>query len=110
MTHARKNASVSTLRLSLGCLLSSELGIALRRVGTRLHFGPGEAELTAWLGESASVCWVEHVAPWTVEAEAISSLDLPLNLQHNRAHPFAPRLAEMRRVARVAARGDGGAV
>lgn len=36
--HFRGNAAGSTLRLTLGCLLSSELGIALRRVGSGDRF------------------------------------------------------------------------
>ena len=47
--HFRGNASGSTLRLSLGCLLGDELGIRLRPVGAsgRLTFGKdGERELS----------------------------------------------------------------
>jgi hypothetical protein len=55
-SHYRGNASVSTLRLSLGVLL----GLELRRVGSgeRLTFTPpGEAELSSWMGANALVCW-----------------------------------------------------
>src|SRR5262245_19519571 len=48
--HMGGNAEGSTLRLTLGCLLASELGIALRRVGSgkRLTFADGEQKLSAW--------------------------------------------------------------
>jgi hypothetical protein len=46
--HYRGNAEGSTLRLTLGCLLSSSLGLRLRRVGSgkRLTFADGEARLS----------------------------------------------------------------
>jgi hypothetical protein len=50
--HLRGNASGSTLRLTLGCLLSKQLGIELRPVGTteRLTFGKsGEEALSGWM-------------------------------------------------------------
>ena len=45
--HYRGNAEGSTLRLTLGCLLSVELDTVLRRVrsGKRTTFGPQEARL-----------------------------------------------------------------
>ena len=45
--HFQGNAEGSTLRLSLGCLLSEDLGIELRRVGSgrRMTFGAGERVL-----------------------------------------------------------------
>ena len=57
--HMRGNAEGSTLRLSLGCLLSDELGIELRRVGsgTRLTFAGGEVRLSEWLEQNARVVW-----------------------------------------------------
>jgi hypothetical protein len=53
--HYRGNAAGSTLRLTLGCLLASELGLQLRRVGSgqRLTFADGEQVLSAWMGRHA---------------------------------------------------------
>ncbi|MFE9387035.1 GIY-YIG nuclease family protein [Streptomyces sp. NPDC007025] len=101
--HFRGNAYGSTLRLTLGCLL----GLELRRVGSgkRMTFTKaGEAVLSEWMAEHARVCWLEHPEPWTVEAELISSLDLPLNLDQNRHNSFHPRLTELRSQARQRAR------
>lgn len=55
--HMNGNAESSTLRLTLGCLLSSQLGIDLRRVGsgTRMTFADDEARLNDWLAENAFV-------------------------------------------------------
>ena len=102
--HLNGNASGSTLRLSVGSLLAEELGISLRRVGRRLHFGEGEATLNSWLDQCARVCWLPHLKPWEVEAELIQSCDLPLNLEHNANHPFRPTLSAMRAAARAEAR------
>ena len=81
--HYTGNAEGSTLRLTLGCLLSEELGIKLRRVGsgTRRTFSDGEEE------------------PWTLEEELISRYDLPLNLDQNRHNAFHPELSAARKAA-----------
>jgi GIY-YIG catalytic domain len=102
--HFQGNASASTLRLSLGCLLSDRLGIELRTAGRRLHFADGEAVLNDWLEINARVCWVQHPVPWEVEAPLIRELDLPLNLEHNADHPFFGTLRAARKAARVKAR------
>ena len=104
--HYRGNAEGSTLRLTLGCLLSTELGIALRRVGsgTRMTFGSaGEATLSAWMAEHARVTWVLDQTPWVREHALIGALALPLNLDQNRAHPFHPTLSALRRAAKARA-------
>ena len=52
-THYAGNAEGSTLRKTLGCLLSHELAIELRRVGSgqRRTFALGEQALSAWMGQ-----------------------------------------------------------
>jgi hypothetical protein len=108
-THYRGNASASTLRMALGCLLAEELGIALRRVGesARLRFtADGEAALSNWMAENALVCWLEHPQPWLVEHEAIKRLDLPLNLDQNSHHGFHLALSAARAAARESARAQ----
>jgi hypothetical protein len=104
--HFTGNASGSTLRLTLGCLLAEEIGIELRRVGSgnRLTFADGEQVLSKWMAEHARVCWTSHPSPWLFEEELIGGLSLPLNLQGNRGHPFHAELSKIRDVARVAAR------
>jgi len=105
-THMKGNASSSTLRYSVGCLLSQFLGIQLRRIGRteRLYFLNGESVLSDWLEENVSVTWVPHSAPWLVEEDTISALNLPLNLDLNRDHPFYETLSNTRRVARKKAK------
>jgi hypothetical protein len=59
------NASGSTLRLTLGCLLAERLGIQLRRMGSgrRLSFAAGEAKLLAWMADNAYVTWPRLISP-----------------------------------------------
>ncbi|WP_207843004.1 GIY-YIG nuclease family protein [Williamsia soli] len=103
--HYAGDASVSTLRKSLGCLLTEELGIELRRVGTseRLKFGQGETRLSEWMAENALVSWVTHPEPWLLEDELIETQDLPLNID-GAANPFTPVLRATRRGAVARAR------
>lgn len=97
--HYRGNASASTLRLTLGCLLAGQLGIELRRTGStgRLTFGKeGEERLSDWMESNAFVCWVEHAEPWTIEEDVIERLRPPLNIERNAAHPFCAPLSALR--------------
>jgi hypothetical protein len=99
--HFRGNAEGSTLRLSLGCLLSQSLGIELRRVGSgrRMTFGAGEKTLDDWLGRSARIAWMVCDEPWKTEESLIRTVSLPLNLDQNRHHLFHSKLSEIRRLA-----------
>lgn len=104
--HYRGNAEGSTLRLTLGCLLSEQLGIELRRVGSgkRMTFHDGEDKLSQWMSDNAFVTWVEYLEPWRLEEYAIKHLSLPLNLRDNEKHPFHRTLTSLRRQARRKAR------
>jgi hypothetical protein len=102
--HCRGNAEGSTLRLTLGVLLSNELGVELRRVGSgsRRTFSTGEQVLSRWMADHARLTVVPHPEPWVLEEELIASLVLPLNLDQN-SHPFRPTLSAMRSAAKAAA-------
>ena len=103
--HYGGNASGSTLRTTLGCLLEPSLGTQLRRVGkkTTVNFGAAEDSLTGWMNKNAFVAWVEDAEPWLWEHEAIERLDLPLNLQHNAHNPFCFKLKLSRKLAKAKA-------
>lgn len=105
--HLRGNAAESTLRLSLGSLLTGDLGLVLQRSGKsgRLTFGAGEQRLSSWMAEYTRITWIVADAPWILEERLIDQLSLPLNLQGNDAHPFADTLHAARRAARERARG-----
>jgi hypothetical protein len=105
--HYRGNAYGSTLRLTLGSLLASEIGLELRRVGsgTRLTFSDGEHALSEWMGRHhARVCWMETSTPWVVEHELIKQVVLPLNLDQDFHSPFRKELSAIRGEQRESAR------
>ena len=105
--HYGGNASSSTLRLTLGCLLKQEIGAKLRLTGSsaRLTFGEaGEHRLSEWMGKHTRIAWAPCDAPWDVEPRLISTLLPPLNLDHNGCSEFRPVLRELRRAARTEAR------
>lgn len=105
-SHMSGNASSSTLRMSVGCLISNELGIKLRRVGRtkRMYFGKDESMLSEWLEQNAFVTWIEITEPWILEQKIVPELYLPLNLRMNKEHPFYPTLSRYRKLAREEAR------
>jgi hypothetical protein len=96
--HYRGNAYGSTLRLTLGTLLSPSLGIGLRRVGsgTRLTFSVGEHLLSEWMANHAFVTWLVTDEPWLLETQMIGHLTLPLNLDQNANGSFRAKLKQLR--------------
>ena len=96
--HVAGNASSSTLRLTLGCLLADSLGLRLqaKRASKRCDWNAGEPGLSAWLATHGRVVVVAHPRPWDVEQAVIGHLRPPLNLAHNLQHPFAQRLSDLR--------------
>ena len=98
------NAEGSTLRRTLGCLLSDQLGIKLRRVGSGSRYtftNPGEQVLDAWMVQHAFVTWVETSAPRELETYLLSSsLRLPLNLEGNPWHEAVAIVSAARLKAR----------
>jgi len=108
--HYKGNAEGSTLRRSLGILLTQESNYPLRRVGsgkrmTLTH--NGEQWLDDWMDKNAFVFWVEHQSPWELEEELLNFFSLPLNIQGNRNHPFARELNRIRKDAINTARELG---
>jgi hypothetical protein len=103
-THYAGNAEGSTLRRTLGCLLSQPLGIELRRVGSggRYTFtNPGEQILDRWMREHAFVTWTEIEHPHNVEREILASgIRLPLNIEGNPRREDVAILSEIRLTAR----------
>lgn len=101
--HYQGHAEGSTLRLTLGCLLESQLGTVLRRSGKRLIFGTAEERLSEWMAKNTAVTWVEVPTPRPLEEYLFQSLDLPLNIEGNRHHPFCEELRAIRDKARTLA-------
>jgi hypothetical protein len=87
--------TMSSLRLSLGCLLSKKLGMILcYPQGT---FGEKEKELDKWLKEHARVAWVETKDIDTTERIAIENYRPPLNSKHNDRHPLRKPLSGLKK-------------
>ena len=81
--HYKGNAEGSTLRRTLGILLSEESNFPLRRVGSgrRMTFTHnGEQWLDNWLESNAFVCWVENSNPREIEDKLFQTLSLSLNI------------------------------
>jgi hypothetical protein len=98
--HFKGNAEGSTLRKTLGVLLSHESGYPLRRVGSgkRMTFThEGENWIDSWMERNAFVCWAEHPSPWQAETGLIRSISLPLNIRDNESHFFTARLKSLRK-------------
>jgi hypothetical protein len=98
--HYQGNAAGSTLRRSLGVLLTEKSNFPLRKVGSgkKMTFtNLGEQWLDKWMEKNAFVCWITHPAPWELEEELLGKLSLPLNIKGNRDHPFATELNRLRK-------------
>ncbi|MCX8972084.1 hypothetical protein NLN78_00725 [Citrobacter portucalensis] len=105
-THYSGNAAGSTLRRTLGVLLSEKSSFPLRRVGSgsRMTFThPGEQWLDLWMEQNARVHWIPADAPWELEDTLITSIPLPLNIQGN-TQDFKFKLSGMRSQAAAEAR------
>lgn len=102
--HSIKDASRSTLRLTLGVLLAEELNLLLGIHKGRLNWGvDGEARLTRWINTNARVAWAENQTPWVVEDELLADASLALNID-GRTNAFSQELKVRRDAARSAAR------
>lgn len=101
--HIANDASRSTLRKALGCLLAEPLKLSFRvtrtsNEGRTLYYGlgEGEARLSAWMEKHATISWIEHPQPWLLEPDALRMLTLPLNVSGNEHCKFSSVLHEMR--------------
>jgi hypothetical protein len=87
------NKSLSSLRLTLGCLLCKELNLYLKKNSDPQKdytFGrKGDRKLSHWMAKHARVAWVETVDYVELEYKTINSYVLPLNTKDN-PKPFDP--------------------
>ena len=94
--HFCGNADVSSLRMSLGCLLVKKLKICLwKRPRPKegeygYTFGDeGEEKLSKWMAKNAKVAWSESPNYEKLERQAIIEYSPVLNTEGN-PHPFRP--------------------
>jgi len=104
--HLRRKAQQSTLRRTLGCLLSQKLGLCLQKTGSgkKMNFGEGEKKLSEWMADNAFVTWIVQPDPWNWERALIEAARPPLNLDGNSNHPFHAMLTSIKSDCRNAAR------
>jgi hypothetical protein len=107
LDHLRRGSEASSLRQTVGALLSQDLGLDV--VGgeqrSSFHFGDTEHRLTAWLREHCLVGYLVCDNPFEVERDLIRSIPLPLNISERKRHPFSRYLLSLR--ACLAARPQG---
>ena len=93
--------TMSSLRLSLGCLLTKELNIFLWKIPTdkegkyRYTFGKKEKKLNNWLRKHARVAWFITKNIDAVEKKTIAEYTLPLNYIGSTHHPLAKPLSDL---------------
>jgi len=95
--------TMSSFRMSLGCLLSDKFGLMLSYPPET--FGKKEEKLNSWLEDHARVAWVETEYLDKVEQEAIRNFILPLNHGHNQ-HPLKEPLSDLRTEFREIAKSE----
>jgi predicted GIY-YIG superfamily endonuclease len=108
--HFNGNAESSTLRYSLGCLLSEHLDIKLqikakssKRFSKNHCIKLGENVLSKWLSENAFISFFscdDKTTAEKIEKWLISKVSLPLNIEHNSKHPFCRELKKIRKTHR----------
>lgn len=100
--------TISTLRLSLGCLLSNKYRFVLCiDPESGQSFGGKEKKLNNWLDKHAKVVWIETEKIDAVERQAIKRYILPLNLKHN-DHPLVRPLSKLRSAFKTIANNPAG--
>ena len=104
LQHVYGNASQSTLRRTLGVLLTETLDLTLALHNGRAHYGAdGEARITRWMQENARVAWAVDPEPWVTEHELLASAVLALNID-GRSDDFVRSISSRRSAALAAAK------
>ena len=102
-----RGQAMSTLRLSLGCLLArTDPRLGLVRYGSDPYsWGrDGEQVLSDWMAKNCRVAWykasaydpAECQAIVEAERQAIEEYDVALNITYNQEHPFCETLKGLR--------------
>lgn len=103
--HYYGGIEISSLRLSLGCLLSDKFGLTLSYPPE--SFGKKEKKFNSWLEDHARVAWVELETEKldAVEDAAIKKYTLPLNYKKNQ-HPLNIPLSNLKSEFRKIAKSE----
>jgi hypothetical protein len=89
--HIDGNTGSSTLRLTLASHLTEMLALIPRPTAKKVVLDASDNnKLTQWMYKHLRVTWVGHKSPWDIEEEVIAGMKPPLNIDHNRDHPYCP--------------------
>ena len=89
ITHIQGIVGSSTLRLTLAAHLFDQLSLRPKLTNKKVVLlAADNARLTAWMPEHLRVVWVGHPSPWSIEPAVVAKMQPPLNIDHNRSHPY----------------------
>lgn len=100
LAHVRGDSRMSSLRMTVGAVLASRLGLEPVGDGTRTYFnfGDGERRLTDWMRDHTQIAVIESDNPFAMERAILSVLPAPFNISERRRHPFSRYLMSLRAV------------
>jgi hypothetical protein len=101
MEHLVGNTKGSSLRMTVGALMTIDLGIDPVGVKGRNYFDfgfDGEERLTDWFLANTRVASVASREPFREEQDLITTTALPFNINERRRHPFSKYLMSLRAV------------
>lgn len=96
--HVKDDSTVSTFRMSIGCLLMDDLDLEVFNHPARatFHFGQGEARLTRWMCLNTAVAIWPCTQAGELEKALIKGLPALLNIAERRDRPYAQMLQGLR--------------
>jgi hypothetical protein len=98
LDHLTGNTKGSSLRMTAGVLMTTELGLDPVAAPNRTYFdfGDGEQRLTDWLLAKTRVATVADDDPYYLEHKVLTSTPMPLNISERRRHPYSKYLMNLR--------------
>ena len=98
LCHLTGNTRTSSLRMTVGAILSRELELEPTGAGNRTcyDFGAGEARLTEWLVNHTRVGLIPTPNPFGLEKTILRDVPLPFNISERRRHPYSKFLMAVR--------------
>ena len=98
LTHLTGNSKGSSLRMTLGALLTEELLLDPIAGPSRGYydFGHGEARLSEWIVRSTRIGFYPSDDPYDLERHILQSVPLPLNIDQRKKHRFSRYLLMLR--------------
>lgn len=96
--HLTGNSRASSLRMTVGALLTLELRLEPVGDGSRtyFHFGDGERRLTDWLVSNTRVAFAPSANPFGDEKRVLTSVPVPFNISERKRHPYSKYLMTLR--------------